>query len=938
MNWKNGIQYLWNAILSGCTIDNSTIGGTTQGLVYGTNVGVTQGMLTDPTITDSATVGAYISITAADVIINSDALWGAADNKMYRFTVAANLALLVTDNAVNYIYVDYSAGTPVYKATTDRTIINNSNYIPVARLYIVSENIATQILYGANARGNPVRNFDRVMRLRGSGGLERESGLAITETATRVVNVAAGVAWFGFNRISLDACAQGDGSTTSKLWYHSSGNWTSADATAYDNTQYDNGTNLATLTNTTRYAVNWIYRCTTSKCIAIVLGNGDYTLAQAEASMVPPIPDLLQNFYVLVGRVIVQKSAGTAYAIENVSNSAFTQAAVTTHNDLGGLQGGDALNSQFYHATSAEYTGTGTGNFVRETSPTLVTPLLGTPTSGNLANCTAATTDAKGVSELATDVEALTGESTSLIITSANLRYVLDRYQPRKNLIGIAGQMGFGVGICPVDDLPTNMTPMAGHDVLGNDNYGNYQFTDGSVMVWVPKFYYKITTLAIDIKGVDTYATTALANAAGYALHRAFIDGGAEKSGFFVDKYMCSKVANGAGYTAASIKNGLPLSSVAAHNPFSGLTGGADYYYSAIDLAHRRDGVNGAVNASSIFFCTSKFIYGALAMLSMAHGQAATSTTNCAWYLTDKNYPKGCNNNALKDTDDTTVIWETDGYSNCGKTGSAGYGGGAGNVFAKSTHNGQNCGIADLNGLMYEIAIGATCIATTKAIEAISQANPCQITITGHGLVDGDAMRIGTAITQADWSGLNDKAWIVTKINDDNFTVAFNSSAFGTAYDAGTDPGTCVLGTFYAAKEAAAMKTITHGNSGATDHWGATGVAALMDRFAPPFKAAGAYGQRFGSGANQVLSEVLSGAGYVLTGLGFPKDGDGVDTTGTNLFGKDYFYQYVVNEMCLLACAYWSYTTTAGVWLVHWDSTRTYSSYTVGFRTAAYPA
>jgi hypothetical protein len=31
---------------------------------------------------------------------------------------------------------------------------------------------------------------------------------------------------------------------------------------------------------------------------------------------------------------------------------------------------------------------TGTGNFVLATSPTLVTPILGTPTSGNLANCT----------------------------------------------------------------------------------------------------------------------------------------------------------------------------------------------------------------------------------------------------------------------------------------------------------------------------------------------------------------------------------------------------------------------------------------------------------------------------------------------------------------------------------------------------------------------
>jgi hypothetical protein len=53
---------------------------------------------------------------------------------------------------------------------------------------------------------------------------------------------------------------------------------------------------------------------------------------------------------------------------------------------LSGLQGGTA--NEYFHLTSAEYTGTGTGNFVRATSPTLVTPALGTPTSVTLTNGT----------------------------------------------------------------------------------------------------------------------------------------------------------------------------------------------------------------------------------------------------------------------------------------------------------------------------------------------------------------------------------------------------------------------------------------------------------------------------------------------------------------------------------------------------------------------
>jgi len=41
-------------------------------------------------------------------------------------------------------------------------------------------------------------------------------------------------------------------------------------------------------------------------------------------------------------------------------------------------------------------TSTGSGNNVLSTSPTLVTPVLGTPTSGNLTNCTADGTDSVG--------------------------------------------------------------------------------------------------------------------------------------------------------------------------------------------------------------------------------------------------------------------------------------------------------------------------------------------------------------------------------------------------------------------------------------------------------------------------------------------------------------------------------------------------------------
>ena len=587
--------------------------------------------------------------------------------------------------------------------------------------------------------------------------------------------------------------------------------------------------------------------------------------------------------------------------------------------------------------------------------------------------------------------------------------------------IGVPGQIGFGVGVCPVANLPSGFTPMPGYAQPSSPNYGNYQYTDGSIMVFVPKFYYRMHTWAtnqitaatkanpcqitqvahgyvdgdkificnvggmtninnlvftvtridddnytigvdsssygaftsggdstkgfgtgfdfnrtlvtygknsIAIRGTETYATEALANADGYALHRAFYDGGAEQVGFFVDKYKCSKNASGTGYIASSIPNAKPLSSASTHNPFSDLTGGENYYYSAIDLAHRRDGTNGNVNASSRFFCKSQFIQSALAMLSLAHGQYSQTDTYCAWYNATYNYPKG-NNSNLKDADDATVMYASDGYGNSSITGS-------GVAFSKTTHNGQDCGVADLNGGVYEISIGVTCVATSPAIEAWSRAAASEITITGHDLANGDFIQIN-AVAQADWVNAKDKIWQITKTGDDTFTIAFDSSGFGTAYDAGTDPGTITKGAFYVAKKATAMKTFTNGKTGATDHWGATGVAAMMDPFAPPFKTGYAYAMRMGSGTNQVLSPATSGAGWVLTGLGSPVSGSGVDTAGTNLFGKDYSYQYISNELCLLSSGTWYDGSAAGVWCVHWYHSRSSSNGTVGFRAACYP-
>jgi hypothetical protein len=66
-------------------------------------------------------------------------------------------------------------------------------------------------------------------------------------------------------------------------------------------------------------------------------------------------------------------------------------------------------------------TSTGSGNNVLSTSPTLVTPVLGTPSSGNLSSCTADGTDAVGFKNIPQNAQ--TGSYTLVLADSGKHIY-----------------------------------------------------------------------------------------------------------------------------------------------------------------------------------------------------------------------------------------------------------------------------------------------------------------------------------------------------------------------------------------------------------------------------------------------------------------------------------------------------------------------------------
>lgn len=271
-----------------------------------------------------------------------------------------------------------------------------------------------------------------------------------------------------------------------------------------------------------------------------------------------------------------------------------------------------------------------------------------------------------------------------------------------KSTIGIAGQQGFGVGVYggdPADLTAMGLTPMKGCKNPTSNNYGNYIHTNGSVMAFIPAFAIRIGNASAPLYskyGADTVeiGDVELNGKDGWAIPRGFYDGGVLHSGFFIDKYLCSKDSTGT--LAVSVELGEPISLYSAYEPSGTMPDCDGYLHDAITLGRAR---------GEHYALVSCYQWAIISLISLAHAQAATSADACAWYdaagLT--NFPKGNNAQTTslnKDINDESIL-----FSNAAQNAYFSKTGGA-SPLEKTTHNGQKSGITDVNGNKLQPVLG----------------------------------------------------------------------------------------------------------------------------------------------------------------------------------------------------------------------------------------
>jgi hypothetical protein len=258
-------------------------------------------------------------------------------------------------NDYKYITIDYSSGYPAYNVITDNTLINHSSILQVGNVFWeLIDGINESHIFQVGSYGLGLSN-KIAHRLIHTERFGHESGLTITESTGRIVNVSRGVIWYDGTEISLSAT--NTFTNPYHFYYHSAPNtWIATTLSAYNNSQYDNNSGaLQTLTGNT-YAVNWVYRSVSDASTYIVLGTDSYN-KQEYPSAQPPLslPLIISKQSILVGRIIVLNGASTATQIDSAFDVVFNATGNLVHGDLAGRDVADQ-----HPATSITNTPAGT--------------------------------------------------------------------------------------------------------------------------------------------------------------------------------------------------------------------------------------------------------------------------------------------------------------------------------------------------------------------------------------------------------------------------------------------------------------------------------------------------------------------------------------------------------------------------------------------------
>jgi hypothetical protein len=288
-----------------------------------------------------------VSVNGATITINNAIINiydGTDTNATLHQIQADSFSFTATEIEDYYITYEWGIGWNV------RPVNNNIDYItqiPIVALCWDGSNLAYKVL-----NNRALHLAEKIIKKEVEYyGNQAQKGFGISTDSMYIV-IDEGIVWNGTEYYELPKI-RSDTDVCLFFYHDNSGNWVVDQVTELNNLNYDTDTGLQTVSDN-NYVVNWIFRSTIRpNYMVILLGRGDYSLDMAIASGVPPIPNAMEAFTFLVGRIIIKKGETIPELIQQAKNIFFGYSPAMKHNDLAGIQGGDANNK--YHLAYDEY-------------------------------------------------------------------------------------------------------------------------------------------------------------------------------------------------------------------------------------------------------------------------------------------------------------------------------------------------------------------------------------------------------------------------------------------------------------------------------------------------------------------------------------------------------------------------------------------------------
>lgn len=290
-----------------------------------------------PTYTDN--LDGTITVHAGQCFIyDNDHMFGLPR----RFIIPEKI-LTLTNQANNYIQVNYNSGSPQYECVISKTT-NESNIIP---FYVIYKNGTELHYFGWDALGEglPGKLHQRIVE---TNVFARASGLGLGEAPTRLITIESGIGWQGAVKMSFNAF---NSSTDALYFYYWNGSAWVEDKTKtqYNNTQYQGPTGLVSaLPN--KLLINFIFRgLETTAHSYFILGTKEYVntaagLIEAQQAQIPAsVPPIIKEHTFLVGKIIVLTAGTTATSIQSAFVQQFSVTPATSHSALSDLNSDDHL-------------------------------------------------------------------------------------------------------------------------------------------------------------------------------------------------------------------------------------------------------------------------------------------------------------------------------------------------------------------------------------------------------------------------------------------------------------------------------------------------------------------------------------------------------------------------------------------------------------------